>query len=85
MLSEIKAQILTVTVDIFSELVSSFDSATQKLQTDEIKHGPFIVTTKARDMALIGWKGRKRLTLLIGKEELHYLSYFLKSNFYTLE
>ena len=74
-----KNQIIEISPQEFSQLIEDFEKNISLLDASKFKYGPFIVSTeKYKDLSLIAWKGRKRITLLIGKEEIHYLKYLMK-------
>ncbi len=79
-LREAKEQVIFTSLETFTGLIEKFESKIAEVDISNIKYGPFAIGVKDTDVALIAWKGRKKSSLLIGKEELTYLSYLIKNN-----
>jgi len=83
---KIGSQKIIVDMELWKELLEDFNKNIVKLSLDQFKQGPFFVYTKeAKNLVLIGWKGKKINNLLVSKEDLITLRYLLRNKYFITE
>jgi len=73
-------------MELWKELLEDFSKNIEKVPLEQFKQGPFLVYTKeAKNLVLIGWKGKKINNILVGKEDLIILKYLLRNKYFIPE
>jgi len=80
----IQAQKMVVSLETFKELMEDFKANIEKIDLSGVKHGPFFLYVEgAENLILIGWKGRRNNNILVGKEDLHFLRYLIRNQYFV--